>query len=172
MQNQDTVHRELILLEAYNAAKQGAFDLFTYCSSVFPEEWQDELPDTVRKRAIEFALHARRAHEISGVPYSAISEIRDFRMKMSGTESITIEPSYGETLNMIIHSQYLHLHTVRRSETMPRIFLASKAEVHLTFMSAETDRKSRRHLNLYGLSTKFLVEAAPKILKAMQGRSQ
>jgi hypothetical protein len=152
------------MVEAYNAAKEGAFDLYCYCSSVFPEEWQDELPDIVRKRAVEFALHARRAHEISGVRYAEISEINNFLLKMSGTESIQIEKDYGETLNMILHSRFMHLHTVQRGPSLPKIFSIAKSELNLVFLEVETDRKSRRHLNLYGLSIKFLVEAAPKIL--------
>jgi hypothetical protein len=159
------------MLEAYNAAKEGAFDLFSYCSSVFPSEWQEDLPDIVRKRAIEFALHARRAHEISGVDYKAISDITGFRMKMSGIEKIHIEKGYGETLNMLIHSRFLLLATVQRGESLEKIFLSSASEYNLAFMIAETDRKSRRHLNLYGLATKFLVEAAPKIKNEIQKKS-
>jgi hypothetical protein len=145
--------------EALEDAREAAFELFCIAGATFPEEWCGSLPRLLIRRAVYFAISARRVHEIMQINPNDVGAIQSF--VAPDAHSLELEPDYRVSLNALIHAKDA---SVVVAGTNRHLFVQNQNKA-VGGIDVLGDDGSMRRVNVYGLAVDFLIRVVPLALQ-------
>ena len=142
-------------------ARELAFRIFAYASTIIPKEWGNTYTEQVLMDVYEFAVHARRLNDLCDLKTQLFENITAQRYVISYDADATgYVAKYQDALNTLLHVSELSLgYTVWAGS---RVFVQSE-NVIISYVTAKTDKFSARKVSLFGLAFVFLGEVIPLV---------
>jgi hypothetical protein len=150
------VERRLMELHIVRA-RERALRVFTFSSSVFPQEWGPQALEAVIMDLFELAFHTRRIFECCSINDENFRPIDRFLVNFSVPISYPVETRFRSALNGLTHARKFTFGWTHADHR--RNFLASEANLMPTYVVLNTDHdKTDRAVSLFGLADAFLTD--------------
>lgn len=149
---------EIHILEA----RKIALRLFSYSSTIIPEEYKPQIAELLYVDLVNFGLHARRVNELCELSDNQFDcGVSRFVIDES-TFNNPIEKTYQFALNRLIHAANFTIGYIEWGRD--RIHLSSTDWI-ASFANVEPDRVSYgiAHVPIYGIAYCFLTKVIPEI---------
>lgn len=154
--------RRLTEMHIFEARKR-AISLFSFGSSVYPEEWDDAVVEPIVSELFEFGFHARRINELCSVNVGEDTILGYSRYNLTAGGPNKPELNYEYILNSLTHCRDFRFHWA--IWTGDKRFLTSSKEVIPCYVSIDTDKFYRVEFYICGVALCFLNVVIPLIKK-------
>jgi hypothetical protein len=145
----------------FQQAQRLALNLFSYSQACVWEGVKEPFQDEVITQATEFALHARRVSELSGLLPLKIKMPLLTRFGGEGIGSLAICDDYHDSLNRLVHSKNLRVNYIIHPE---RPIFGDTDNLVISFLEVDTDRRAMENVSLFAISACFLTDIRPRVL--------
>ena len=138
------------------AARKHALRLCSFCTAVFPLEWDEQVVEDCTVQLLQFAFHARRINDIGKIDCRILQSVDHAASQISQNDPKNWEKRYDHALNALHHSvsfTFGWVHTDHR-----QIFLASDANKAPMYVKVKTDMFDEKTISIFGVANCFLIE--------------
>ena len=145
-----------------NKARELAYRLFAYGSTIVPNEWTKSYTEQVVIDVYDFAIHARRINALCKFNDAASAAMQETRYQIkSDADTSPFIHNYQHALNAIMHASELSVSYIVWEG--PKIFVQSVNNI-IFGLKLTTDKfPEERRVNVGGLGYVFLGQVIPHI---------
>ena len=145
------------------AARTKALRVFAFTGAVFPGEWTSVYSEVVIIDLVEFAFHARRVNEISGLKAHDFPSIKTLTFVISSGDPGGWISNYQWALDRIMHARKFVFGNVHADHR--RLFTNAESNLIPAYVKVETDKQEMVTISLFGLVECFLNSVLPELRK-------
>jgi hypothetical protein len=156
----DVIERRIAELHII-AARERALRLFAFASTTYPKEWDIQFIELAVIDLLEFGYHARRVNQLCGIDCTHFPLASRLLFEISENDPGDWEHSYYTALNRILHIKTFVFGSVHSDHRKP--FLASEANLILSYVKISTDQRETATISLFGLADCFLTSVTSEI---------